>query len=233
LNLFVKRNEFVTLLGPSGCGKSTCFHIISGLLPPSSGKVFIDGKDVTGSVGHVGYMFQKDLMLPWRTVLNNMILGPEVLGMNQKEALQEARELLSHLGLQGTENYYPGQLSGGMRQRVAFGRTLMFKKNLLLLDEPLGALDSQTREYMQEWLLEVWGDFKETVLLISHDLDEAIFLSDRIYVLSKSPGRVKAEIQVDLPRPRNAETRLSPRYAEIRLQVYRLIREEEKKIEEL
>jgi ABC-type nitrate/sulfonate/bicarbonate transport system ATPase subunit len=220
----------VTLLGPSGCGKSTCFHLIAGLLQPTAGRVFISGQDVTGTVGHVGYMFQKDLLLPWRTVLDNLILGAEVVGADRRVALQEARQLLSRLGLDGTERYYPAQLSGGMRQRVAFGRTLLFHKDLLLLDEPLGALDSQTREYMQEWLMEVWSEFRKTILLISHDLDEAIFLSDRIYVLSRSPGRIKAEIPVDLPRPRSAEIRLSPRYSEIRLQVYRLIREEEKMV---
>jgi ABC-type nitrate/sulfonate/bicarbonate transport system ATPase subunit len=228
LNFYVKPGEFVTLLGPSGCGKSTTFTMIAGLLPPSSGKVVINNHDVTGQTGHVGYMFQKDLLLPWRSVLDNMILGAEVMNQDRKAAREEARELLTRFGLEGTEHFFPGQLSGGMRQRVAFGRTLMFHKELMLLDEPLGALDSQTREYMQEWLLQVWEEFKKTVLLISHDLDEAIFLSDRIYVLSSQPGHVKAEIKVDLPRPRRAESRLSPRYAEIRMQVYKLIREEEK-----
>jgi ABC-type nitrate/sulfonate/bicarbonate transport system ATPase subunit len=134
LSFSVRPGEFVTLLGPSGCGKSTCFHLIAGLLQPTGGKVFISGQDVTGTVGHVGYMFQKDLLLPWRTVLDNLILGAEVVGADRQGALQEARQLLSRLGLDGTECYYPAQLSGGMRQRVAFGRTLLFHKDLLLLD---------------------------------------------------------------------------------------------------
>ncbi len=227
LSFHVNEGEFVTLLGPSGCGKSTTFNIIAGLLEPTAGRIYIGGRDVTGQTGFVGYMFQKDLMLPWRTVLGNMILGAEAQGRARREAREEAIAIIERLGLRGRENAYPSQLSGGMRQRVAFGRTLLYHKDLLLLDEPLGALDAQTREYMQEWLLEVWTEFKKTVLLISHDLDEAIFLSDRIYVLTRQPGRIKAEINVDLPRPRTAETRLSPSYAETRLRVYRLIREEE------
>ncbi len=230
LSFHVDEGEFVTLLGPSGCGKSTTFNIIAGLFEPTTGRVYLRDKDITGQTGFVGYMFQKDLLLPWRTVLGNMILGAEAQGRDRREARKEALAIIERLGLKGRENAYPSQLSGGMRQRVAFGRTLLYHKDLLLLDEPLGALDAQTREYMQEWLLEVWTEFQKTVLLISHDLDEAIFLSDRIYVLTKQPGRVKAEITVDLPRPRTAETRLSPSYAETRLRVYRLIREEEAEI---
>jgi ABC-type nitrate/sulfonate/bicarbonate transport system ATPase subunit len=227
LSLHVDTNEFVALLGPSGCGKSTVFNIIAGLLEPTSGRVLIDGADTTGQTGHVGYMFQKDLLLRWRTVLRNMTLGAEVQGMDRRTAEAEALELLGRLGLRGRENSYPVQLSGGMRQRVAFGRTLLCHKDVLLLDEPLGALDAQTREYMQEWLLEIWSQFRKTVLLITHDLDEAIFLADRVYVLTAQPGRLKREIEIPLPRPRSVETRLSTDYAEIRAELYELIREEE------
>jgi ABC-type nitrate/sulfonate/bicarbonate transport system ATPase subunit len=230
LSFHVDEGEFVTLLGPSGCGKSTTFNIIAGLSDPSAGHIYLHDTDVTGQTGFVGYMFQKDLLLPWRTVLGNMILGAEAQGQDRRGARKEATTIIERLGLKGRENAYPSQLSGGMRQRVAFGRTLLYHKDLLLLDEPLGALDAQTREYMQEWLLEIWTEVQKTVLLISHDLDEAIFLSDRIYVLTKQPGRIKAEIKVDLPRPRTVETRLSPSYAETRLHVYRLIREEETEI---
>lgn len=230
LSFYVNEGEFVTLLGPSGCGKSTTFNIIAGLSEPTAGRVYLRGEDITGRTGFVGYMFQKDLLLPWRTVLGNMTLGAEAQGRDRREARRQALAIIGRLGLQGREHGYPSQLSGGMRQRVAFGRTLLYQKDLLLLDEPLGALDAQTREYMQEWLLEVWTEFRKTVLLISHDLDETIFLSDRIYVLTKQPGRVKAEITVNLPRPRTVETRLSPSYAETRLQVYRLIREEETEV---
>jgi ABC-type nitrate/sulfonate/bicarbonate transport system ATPase subunit len=228
LNIHVDNNEFVTLLGPSGCGKSTTFNIIAGLVWPNSGNVFLRGKDVTGETGHVGYMFQKDLLLPWRTVLRNMTLGAEAQDHNREESLQRALDLLPKLGLEGRGDSYPADLSGGMRQRVAFGRTLMLDKELLLLDEPLGALDAQTREYMQEWLLEVWRDFEKTIILVSHDLDEAIFLSDRIYVLTSRPGSVRSEIIVDLARPRTEETRLCPRFGELHVDIYRLIRAEER-----
>jgi ABC-type nitrate/sulfonate/bicarbonate transport system ATPase subunit len=225
--LQVGSNEFVALLGPSGCGKSTIFNVIAGLIPPTAGRVLIDNDDITGETGHVGYMFQKDLLLRWRTVLRNMTLGAEVQGVDRSAAESEALQLLDRLGLQGRERSYPAQLSGGMRQRVAFGRTLMCHKNLLLLDEPLGALDAQTREYMQEWLQQIWSEFQKTVLLVTHDLDEAIFLADRIYVLAAHPGRVEREITVALPRPRNMETRLSPEYGRLRAELYELIREEE------
>jgi ABC-type nitrate/sulfonate/bicarbonate transport system ATPase subunit len=227
IDLQVGSNEFVALLGPSGCGKSTIFNVIAGLIPPTTGRVLIDNDDITGETGHVGYMFQKDLLLRWRTVLRNMTLGAEVQGVDRSAAESEALHLLDRLGLQGRERSYPAQLSGGMRQRVAFGRTLMCHKNLLLLDEPLGALDAQTREYMQEWLQQIWSEFQKTVLLVTHDLDEAIFLADRIYVLAAHPGRVEREITVELPRPRNMETRLSPEYGRLRAELYELIREEE------
>jgi ABC-type nitrate/sulfonate/bicarbonate transport system ATPase subunit len=227
IDLQVGSNEFVALLGPSGCGKSTIFNVIAGLIPPTTGRVLIDNDDITGETGHVGYMFQKDLLLRWRTVLRNMTLGAEVQGVDRSAAESEALQLLDRLGLQGRERSYPAQLSGGMRQRVAFGRTLMCHKNLLLLDEPLGALDAQTREYMQEWLQQIWSEFQKTVLLVTHDLDEAIFLADRIYVLAAHPGRVEREITVELPRPRNMETRLSPEYGRLRAELYELIREEE------
>ena len=227
INIYVKRGEFVTLLGPSGCGKSTTFNIIAGLLTPTSGAVYINNINVTGKTGYVGYMFQKDLLLPWRTVIGNLLLGADILDYDRKKAEQEAMEIIAKLGLAGREESYPAQLSGGMRQRVAFGRTLMFHKDLLLLDEPLGALDSQTREYMQEWLMQVWSEFNITILLVTHDLNEAILLSDRIYVLTKQPGEIKAEIKIDLPRPRSAATRRSPQFGEIHYQVNQLIREEE------
>lgn len=227
LNIYVNRGEFVTLLGPSGCGKTTTFNLIAGLLEPTSGSVYINNENVNGKTGYVGYMFQKDLLLPWRTVIQNVLLGVDILDQNRKEAEEEAVEIISKLGLTGREETYPAQLSGGMRQRVAFGRTLMFHKDLVLLDEPLGALDSQTREYMQEWLMQVWSEFNKTILLVSHDLNEAILLSDRIYVLTKQPGEVKAEIKIELPRPRGAETRISPQFGATHLKVNQLIREEE------
>jgi ABC-type nitrate/sulfonate/bicarbonate transport system ATPase subunit len=224
VSLSVRDGEFVTLLGPSGCGKSTIFNIVAGLAQPTKGRVLMRGEDVTGETGHVGYMFQRDVLLPWRTVMKNLLVGPQVLGQPPREARAEALAILERLGLAKFADRYPAQLSGGMRQRAAFGRTLLFHKDVLLLDEPLGALDSMTREQMQEWLLEVWQEFKKTVLLVSHDIAEAVFLSDRIYVMSPSPGRIRAEVEVDLPRPRHENTRLSPEFGKLEKDVYRLVR---------
>jgi ABC-type nitrate/sulfonate/bicarbonate transport system ATPase subunit len=208
--------EFVTFLGPSGCGKSTLFNIVAGLLSATTGKVHIDGRDVTGQTGHVSYMLQRDLLFPWRKVIDNVIVGLEAIGEPKGEARRKARELLQHFGLGAFENVYPQQMSGGMRQRAAFIRTMLFPRDVLLLDEPLGALDAQTRLIMQEWLLEIWSEQKKTVLFITHDIDEAVFLSDRVCVMSARPGRIINDVKVDLPRPRTAEIRTSPAYFEIR-----------------
>jgi ABC-type nitrate/sulfonate/bicarbonate transport system ATPase subunit len=224
VTLTVRDGELVTLLGPSGCGKSTIFNIVAGLVRPTQGRVLVRGKDVTGETGHVGYMFQRDVLLPWRTVMKNLLVGPQVLKQPAREAREEALAILERLGLAKFADRYPAQLSGGMRQRAAFGRTLLFHKDLLLLDEPLGALDSLTREQMQEWLLEVWQEFKKTVVLVSHDIAEAVFLSDRIYVMSPSPGRIQAEVKVDLPRPRDRNTRLSAEFGRLEKDVYKLVR---------
>lgn len=227
LNIHVAPGEFVTLLGPSGCGKSTIFNLVAGLLAPTTGEISVDGESITGKPGHVGYMFQKDVLLPWRTVEKNLLIGPQVFHRSMKEARAETTQTLERLGLSEFARHYPAQLSGGMRQRAAFGRTLLFHKEILLLDEPLGALDSQTREEMQEWLLEVWEELNRTILLVSHDIEEAIFLSDRVYVMSPRPGRIKAEVEIDLPRPRARETRLKTRFDELRHDLYRLVRAEE------
>lgn len=226
LNILVEPGEFVTLLGPSGCGKSTIFNLVAGLLQPTTGEISVDGKPITGKPGYVGYMFQKDVLLPWRTVEKNLLLGPQVFRRAGKDARGEVASTLERLGLSEFAHHYPAQLSGGMRQRAAFGRTLLFHKEILLLDEPLGALDSQTREEMQEWLLEVWEELNRTILLVSHDIEEAIFLSDRVYVMSPRPGRIQAEIEVDLPRPRTQETRLDPQFDDLRHRLYRLVRAE-------
>jgi ABC-type nitrate/sulfonate/bicarbonate transport system ATPase subunit len=198
----VKRGEFVSLLGPSGCGKTTVFNMIAGLIEPSEGRILIDGKDVTGQSGHVGYMLQKDLLLPWRTVLKNVTLGAELLNRDVKEAEHEARGLLERFGLAGFENSWPSSLSGGMRQRAAVMRTLLSGRDILLLDEPFGALDAMTRANMQAWLLDIWQEYERTVVFVTHDIDEAIFLSDRIVVMGARPGSVRLELEVDLGRPR-------------------------------
>ena len=203
LNFSVDDGEFVALLGPSGCGKSTLFNIISGLLAPDTGKIYLNGKRISGNTGDFAYMQQKDLLLPWRTVLRNVLVGPEIQREPLDTAKTEAKQRLIQLGLSGFENSYPMQLSGGMRQRVALVRTLLFRKKFLLLDEPFGALDAMTRTVMQSILLDIWAEARQTVLLITHDIEEALLLADKIYVLTARPATLKAEILVPLSRPRN------------------------------
>jgi len=216
IDLAIDSGRFVSLLGPSGCGKSTLFNIIAGLLQPTGGRVLIDGKDATGTIGRVGYMLQKDLLLDWRTVLDNVILGMEIKGVPRREARRRALPLLQKYGLEGFEHLHPGVLSGGMRQRAALFRTLLFDTDVILLDEPFGALDALTRAQMQEWLLKLWADFCKTVVFVTHDVDEAIYLSDEIHVMAARPGRVLDTIAVDLPRPRPHGTVLSPLFAAVK-----------------
>jgi ABC-type nitrate/sulfonate/bicarbonate transport system ATPase subunit len=222
-SLEIRDGEFVSIVGPSGCGKSTLFNVVSGLLPPTSGRVLIDGRDVTGSTGHVGYMLQKDLLVPWRTVVGNIVLGAALTrGVTERDEA-EARALAERYGLAGFLDHYPHALSGGMRQRVALMRTLAVHRDVLLLDEPFGALDSQTRLSMQQWLLEVWDELDRTVLFVTHDVDEAIFVSDRVLVMSPRPGRVAAEVDVQLERPRHLEMLTAPAFMERKRQILGLL----------
>jgi ABC-type nitrate/sulfonate/bicarbonate transport system ATPase subunit len=202
VSLAVPQGRFVSLIGPSGCGKSTIFNIVAGLQEPSAGRVLIDGVDATGTIGRTGYMLQKDLLLPWRTLTDNIILGMEIQGVKLAEARGRALPLLRRYGLTGFENAFPNTLSGGMRQRAALLRTLLFDTDVILLDEPFGALDVQTKLRMQEWLLALWSDFGKTVVFVTHDVEEAIFLSDEVHVMGTRPGRVIETIPVGLPRPR-------------------------------
>ena len=205
IDLIVNASEFVTVIGPSGCGKSTLFNIVAGVDQPTSGVVAIDG-DATGvRAGKSGYMPQQPLLLPWRTVEENVMLGLDVRRVPRKKAQQEAQELLKRFGLAEFAHNYPATLSGGMRQRVALLRTVLFNSSFLLLDEPFGALDALTRLSLQMWLLELWQTFHSSVLFITHDVREAILLSDRIYVLSSRPARVLRVVEVDLVRPRRSE----------------------------
>lgn len=204
-SLWAASAEFVTLIGPSGCGKSTLFNVICGLLEPDVGEVWLDGAAVVSRTGRVGYMPQKDLLLPWRRVLDNVILGPEIRGEDLTASRREARSLLPLFGLEGFADAYPATLSGGMRQRAALLRTFLTHQDVMLLDEPFGALDAITRIELQDWLLEVWRHLRKTILFITHDVEEAIFLSDRIYVLTPRPAQVKLELAVSLPRPRTRE----------------------------
>jgi ABC-type nitrate/sulfonate/bicarbonate transport system ATPase subunit len=223
VTLGVAEGEFVSVVGPSGCGKSTLFNIVSGLIRPTAGRVLLDGRDVTGSTGHVGYMLQKDLLLPWRTVTQNIVLGASLHGRVTRRDRAEAVALARRYGLGEFVDHYPHALSGGMRQRVALMRTLAVHKDVMLLDEPFGALDSQTRLRMQQWLLEVWGDQGRTILFITHDVDEAIFLSDRVHVMSARPGAIRATFEIPIARPRTFDILTSDEFTEQKREILRLI----------
>lgn len=224
IDLTVWPEEFATLLGPSGSGKSTLFNIIVGLEKPDEGDIRLDGDVTEKRTGRVAYMPQKDLLLPWRSVLDNVILGLEIAGMPQQAAVGRAQELIPLFGLEGFENSYPSALSGGMRQRAALLRTFLFQRDLLLLDEPFGALDALTRMELQEWLLGVWDQFKQTILFITHDVDEAIFLSDRVYVMTPRPGRIRDVLTVDLDRPRRRSIENTPDFIDLRERLLSILR---------
>ncbi|QJY49278.1 ABC transporter ATP-binding protein [Pseudonocardia broussonetiae] len=221
----VAPGEFVSLVGPSGCGKSTLFDVIAGLRRPDAGRVVVDGEDATGRVDPFAYMPQQDLLFPWRTVLDNTALGLEVAGVPRREARRRAGELFGPFGLAGFERARPAELSGGMRQRAALLRTVVQDRAVLLLDEPFGALDSLTRADLQAWLDDVRAGFGWTVLLVTHDIREAVRLSDRVVVLAPRPTRVRREVTVDLPRPRTTESVLSPAFAAVEAEVLAALRE--------
>ncbi len=222
-SLALRAREFVSVVGPSGCGKSTLFNIVSGLIRPDAGCVLIDGRDVTGTAGNVGYMLQKDLLVPWRTVVGNITLGAALTGRVSKADTAEAIAFAERYGLGDFLDHYPHALSGGMRQRVALMRTLATQSDVLLLDEPFGALDSQTRLEMQQWLLEVWAETCRTVLFVTHDVDESIFLSDRVLVMGPRPGRIVEELTVGLPRPRTLDMMTSAPFIDIKREILRLL----------
>jgi ABC-type nitrate/sulfonate/bicarbonate transport system ATPase subunit len=205
INLRIEDGEFVALIGPSGCGKSTLLDIVSGLYPQTQGDVAVDGEVLSPRerLGHSAYMRQRDLLMPWRTALDNACLALEVHGVPRRQAREIARGRFEEFGLAGFEDAYPAQLSGGMRQRIAFLRTVLAERRLLLLDEPFGALDALNRVALQTWLLSLWERERQAVLLVTHDVDEAIFLADRVVVLSSRPGSIVHIETIDLPRPRD------------------------------
>jgi ABC-type nitrate/sulfonate/bicarbonate transport system ATPase subunit len=221
--------EFVAVIGPSGCGKSTMFNIMAGLESPSSGEVCVDGEVVTGQREHFAYMPQKDLLFPWRTILQNTMLGLEVGGESKKAARARAAELFPTFGLAGFENAHPFELSGGMRQRAALLRTVVQERDVLLLDEPFGALDSLTRIEMQSWLQGVWGQNSWTAVLITHDIREAVYLADRVIVLSARPTSVRLNVKIDLPRPRELAMIASPEFALYEAELLETLHEESRK----
>lgn len=223
LNLSLDRGSFVSLIGPSGSGKSTLLNLIAGIENPDKGRIYLDDKDITGTSGNVGYMFQKDLLLPWRTLEENIRLGCDLKGLDSKVTSQESRKWLERFGLSEFAGYYPHQLSGGMRQRGALLRTILFGESVLLLDEPFGALDALTRREMQYWLLSVWNETQNTVLFVTHDIEEAILLSDKIMVLSKRPAEVAEVIDVNFSRPRSTELILSNEILELKKSLFHLL----------
>ncbi len=231
LSLTVKENEFVTLLGPSGCGKSTFLRLAAGLERVSAGQIEVDDRPIAGPGADRGMVFQSYTLFPWLTVSENVRFALKKSGLPRSEQEALVREYLQLVGLEKFAAAYPNQLSGGMRQRVAIARALVYQPQILLMDEPFGALDAQTRLLMQELLLQVWQTHRATVLFVTHDVEEAILLSDRIYIMTARPGRLKAEMRVDLPRPRSLiEAEASPRFVELRQQALGLIREEAQRV---
>jgi NitT/TauT family transport system ATP-binding protein len=226
VSVHVQPGEFVSLIGPSGCGKSTLLNAVAGFLQPSSGQALLDGHLIQGPGSDRGVVFQQYSLFPWMTVRKNVEFGLKLKGIHASERESQARTLLGLAGLLHFENHYPEQLSGGMKQRVGIVRALATSPQVLLMDEPFGALDAQTRVVMQEILTNMWQRLRISVLFVTHDIDEAVFLSDRIYVMTARPGRIKAEIEVPLPRPRTPEMTASPQFAAVVQTLRNLIREE-------
>ena len=223
----INEGEFVSIVGPSGCGKSTLLYILGGFLKPSSGDVLIDGKPVEAPGTDRGIVFQEYALFPWRTVLGNITYGLEEQGLDKAHCEREARTYIELIGLEGFEEKYPRELSGGMKQRVAIARTLANNPDILLMDEPLGSLDAQTRELMQEELLRVWRETKKTVVFVTHSVDEAIFLSQRVCVMTRRPGRIRSDVPVEIDRSASREdVQALPEYLDLRREIWLQVREE-------
>jgi NitT/TauT family transport system ATP-binding protein len=226
INLDVGRGEFISVVGPSGCGKTTFLRIVAGLEHATSGDVQIDGRSVKAPGSDRGFVFQNDSLLPWRTVFANAIIGREVAGAIGPADRKRTMELLKLVGLEGFENYHPRQLSGGMRQRVNLARALAIDPDILLMDEPFAALDAQTREIMQTELLRIWQRGRKTVLFVTHQIDEAVFLSDRVLVFARRPGRLQEEVKIALPRPRDLVVKRTPEFVAVVDHIWRLIEDD-------
>ncbi|WP_109121330.1 ABC transporter ATP-binding protein [Azospirillum sp. TSO22-1] len=226
VSLTVEPGEFVCLLGPSGCGKSTLLNAVAGYVEPSEGRIRLDGAPVAGPGPDRGMVFQQYSLFPWKSVLENVAFGPRMSGHGRAEARLLAGQFLDMVGLSGHARRYPAELSGGMQQRVSIARALANYPAVLLMDEPFGALDAQTRAMMQEALLSLWGQTGTTVLFVTHDIDEALFLADRVVVMGTAPGRIVADLPVALPRPRHADLVLDPAFLEMKRRCLELIRRE-------
>ena len=223
ISLSVEEGAFVSILGPSGCGKSTLLYIVGGFVSPTSGTAKMNGKPITGPGTDRGPVFQEFALFPWKSVLGNVMYGPLQQGMNSAKAEARALELIAMVGLTGFEKFYPKELSGGMKQRVALARTLAYGPEVLLMDEPFGALDAHTRTRLQNDLLEIWERDRKTVLFVTHSVEEAVFLSDKVVMMSRSPGRIREVIDIDLPRPRRREELLlDPRYQNYIVEIERM-----------
>jgi NitT/TauT family transport system ATP-binding protein len=223
LNLDVQPEEFICIVGPSGCGKTTFIKIIDGLIQATSGEVSIGGREVSEPGFDRAFVFQADSLYPWRTVLDNIVFGLEIKGIPRNERYSRAQELIKRVGLAGFESHYPHELSGGMRQRVNLARALAVDPEIILMDEPFAALDAQTREVMQQELLKVWSSSKKTVIFITHQIDEAVFLADRVVVFSARPATIKADIRVNIARPRNLSVKRMPEFLTYAGEVWNLI----------
>jgi NitT/TauT family transport system ATP-binding protein len=222
-NLEVEENEFTVLVGPSGCGKSTFLYMVAGFEKPTSGEILLDGKPITKPGPDRGFVFQEFVLYPWRTVLRNVTFGLEIAGVPKETAKKRAMHLIEMVGLEGFENAYPHTLSGGMKQRVGIARALAYDPEVLLMDEPFGSLDAQTRKVMQRELIRIWEEMKKTVIFVTHSVIEATYLADKIIVMTARPGRVKGIINVDLPRPREYTGK---KYLRVREEVLDLLEEE-------
>jgi NitT/TauT family transport system ATP-binding protein len=226
IDLTVAEREFVAILGPSGCGKSTLLNMVAGFDLPTQGSVKVAQEEITAPAPSRGVVFQEPALFPWLTVMDNVVFGPKTVGQRAADYRPRAAQIIEQIGLSGFEASYPAELSGGMRQRVGIARVLIMEPKVLLMDEPFGSLDAQTRTQMQELLLSLWERHQQTVLFITHDIEEAVLLADRVCVMTARPGRIKKSIEVRMPRPRSIESTTSPEFNALRREVLDLIREE-------
>src|SRR5499426_911734 len=222
----VAKGEFVSIVGPSGCGKSTFLNIVLGLIKPDTGEIRLNGRPITGPSQERAMVFQEFGLLPWRTVAANVELGLELKGVPAAERAERAMELIKLVGLAGFERHYPHELSGGMKQRVGLARALATEPEVLLMDEPFAALDAQTRDLMQAELMQIWERTKKTVLFVTHSIEEAAYLSDRVIIMTARPGRAKETLKIQLPRPRDYEMRLTPQFNDIKSRIWDVLKEE-------
>jgi ABC-type nitrate/sulfonate/bicarbonate transport system ATPase subunit len=225
VDVAIAPGAFVSIIGPSGCGKSTLLNVLAGLDPPSGGRILLDGRPAANLLGEIGYMPQADLLMPWRTVLDNAALGLELAGVGRREAREQARAQLARFGLTGFGDAWPEQISGGMRQRAALLRTFLAGHETMLLDEPFGALDALTRQEMQQWLLGIWEEDRKTIFFVTHDVEEALLMSDRVYVMSGRPSRIELCLDIELGRPRDpVRAAVDPELAELKLRLLEPLR---------